>query len=181
MRFMRFALCCLLVALPYTLQANVKSSQEAQTESLRGFVQEFYDWYVPKALSDNSGPAWIIALKTKRHWFSSALASNLREDADAQAKAEGEIVGLDFDPFLNSQDPGNHYEVGKITQKGQKYLVDIYIVSSGKRREKPAVIAEVAQQNGQWLFVNFHYPDNRDLLGVLKLLRESHEKPPSQG
>jgi hypothetical protein len=169
----------LLLVLPYSLQAQAQGSKEVP-QSLRGFVQGFYDWYVPKALSDDSNPAWNVALKTRGRCFSSELALKLREDSAAQAKAEGEIVGLDFDPFLGSQDPGKHYEVSKIAQKDESYWVDIHSVSSGKRQEKPSVIAEVVQKNGQWLFVNFHYPDGRDLLGILKSLRESRETRVSQ-
>ena len=165
----------LLLALPYSLQAQTKGSQEV-SESLRRFVQEFYNWYVPRALSDNAGPAWELALKHKRSVFGSQLAKALREDSAAQAKSPGEIVGLDFDPFLNSQDPAERYEVERITQECASYWADIYGVWSGKKREKPDVVAELLQKNGRWFFVNFHYPEDRDLLTVLRLLRESRQK-----
>ena len=178
MRHSRIAVCCLLfLVLPCLLRAQAKSGREVP-ESLRGFVQGFYDWYVPKALGENVGPAWNLALKAKSSAFSSQLVRALREDSAAQAKAEGEIVGLDFDPFLNSQDPSNRYQVGKITPKGETYQVEIYGVGSGSKHEKPDVIAEVAQKNGQWFFVNFDYPEGRNLLAVLKSLRESRQKPP---
>jgi hypothetical protein len=169
-----------VLTLAHSLHAQAKNDQHVQ-ESLRVFVQSFYDWYAPKALGSNSGPAWNNALRTKEGYFSPGLALKLRNDADAQAKAEGEIVGLDFDPFLNGQDPGEHYEVGKIVQRGESYWVDIHSVSSGKMSEKPTVIAEVVQRNDQWRFVNFHYLNGRDLLGVLKALKENREQPPSKG
>jgi hypothetical protein len=59
----------------------------------------------PKSLKDGTDTAWNLAIKTKSSVFSPQLALALKEDSAAQAKAEGEIVGLDFDPFLNSQDP----------------------------------------------------------------------------
>ena len=45
----------------------------------------------------------------------------LREDAKAQAKVKGEIVGLDSDPFLASYDPCERYEVGTVTQSGEHF------------------------------------------------------------
>ena len=156
----------------YSSRAQVKSGQEV-TESLRGFVQDFYDWYVPKALSDNVGPAWNLALQTKSSAFSLQLVQSLREDSAAQTKAKKQIVGLDFDPFLNSQDPGEHYEVGKIRQQGESYWVDIHSVWSGKKEKNPSVVAELIPKNGSWIFVNFHYQEGGDLLAILKKLRES--------
>jgi hypothetical protein len=47
-----------------------------------------------------------IVLKSK-YAFSPELASKLKEDLAAQEKSPGEIVGLDFDPFLNAQDVGD--------------------------------------------------------------------------
>ena len=87
-------------------------------------------------------------------------------------------MGLDFDPFLNSQDPAERYEVGRISHKGDSYFVDIHGVWSDKRHENPDVMAEVLHKNAHWVFVNFHYPEDRDLLAVLKSLRDSRQKAP---
>lgn len=179
MKSLRAIFYCLLLAMPLSLLARTSGDRDTP-EVLRKFVQSFYDWYVPKALGRNSGPAWNIALKARVSDFSPELALRLREDSEAQAKAEGEIAGLDFDPFLNSQDPRNRYKVGRITNRGENYWVDIYCVLSGKASEKPIVIAEVSRRNGQLRFVDFRYPNGQDLLGVLRSLRESREKPPSR-
>ena len=176
MKFAKITSCWLLFfALPYSLQAQTKGSRGV-SEPLRSFVQGFYNWYVPRALSDNAGPASELALKYKSSVFEPQLARALREDSAAQAKSPGEIVGLDFDPFLNSQDPAERYEVGRIARKGERYRADIYGVFSGQKRKKPDVVAELLEKNGRWFFVNFHYPEDGDLLTVLRLLRESRQK-----
>jgi hypothetical protein len=180
MKLMRSALCCLLLSVPFGLHAQAQGGRNT-LDSIRGFVQGFYDWYVPKSLNESAGPAWNLAVKIKNSVFSPQLAQALREDSAAQAKAEGEIVGLDFDPFLNSQDPGRHYRVGKITQQGESYWVDVHSVSSGKMSVKPSVVAEVVQKNGQRHFVDFHYSNGHHLLRVLKELKDSREKPAPQG
>ena len=176
MRFLKVITCCLLFSsLPYLLGAQTKDSQQGP-QSLRDFVQGFYSWYVPHALSDSAGSAWEFAIKEKSSAFSPQLVQALRRDSAAQAKTTSEIVGLDFDPFLAAQDPCENYEVGRITQRVESYLVDIYGVCSGKKHEKPDVIAELQHKNGHWLFVNFHYPQDRNLLAVLKSLQENRRK-----
>ncbi|MGH9406014.1 MAG: hypothetical protein ACRD3D_09295 [Terriglobia bacterium] len=147
-------------------------------EIVKGFVQGFYNWYVPGALKTQETPAWSVALKYKRSTLSPTLFRALKEDSDAQAKASGEIVGLDFDPFLNTQDPCDRYEVGAVTPQKAGFQADIYGVCSGKRNEKPDVVAEVArQQDGSWAFTDFVYPAiHRDLRGTLAALREQRQK-----
>jgi hypothetical protein len=54
-----------------------------------------------------------IAMEKQGSQFESGLLAALKEDVAAQAAAKGEIVGLDFDPFLNTQDPAESYEVGQ--------------------------------------------------------------------
>ncbi len=171
------AFCLLSMSLPYSLRPQAKKGLHTQ-KSVRIFVAGFYNWYVPIALSDSSTPACNQALRIKRSSFSSKLAEALGEDADAQAKADGDLVGLDFDPFLNSQDPSDRYEVGKITPKGERYSVAIYGMISDKRSKTPDVIAVVERHNGHWQFVNFYYPTNGgNLLTVLRFLRKSRESP----
>lgn len=177
MKFSRILLCCLLfLTVSYSLRPQTESNQEV-SESARRFVQQFYSWYVPRARANSPGPAWDLALKHKSSEFAPELARALKEDSEAQAKVQGEIVGLDFDPFLSAQDPCERYEAGRIVLKGAGYWVDIYGVCSGKRHEKADVVAELIQKDNHWLFVNFHYPKDRNLLAVLKSLREGREKP----
>jgi ribosomal protein L21E len=153
-------------------------TRQQLSDSARDFAQKFYSWYVPIALNEHAGPASDLALKHRSSAFSPELLRALKEDSAAQANSPGEIVGLDFDPFLNSQDPEDRYEVGKVTRKGDSYWVEVYGVRSGKRMEPVAVLAELVRRNGHWTFVNFHYPGphGTDLLSLLKRLREERQK-----
>ncbi|MCU1284060.1 MAG: hypothetical protein JWO13_410 [Acidobacteriales bacterium] len=149
-----------------SVTAQVTKVDEEKTKSPRQFVQDFYKWYVPRASRNNANGAWNLALKYKSSAFTHQLSELLRQDSAAQAKCK-ELVGLDFDPFLNSQDPADRYDLGKITQRGQIYRVDIY-AESEKKSENPSVRAEIAERNGRWLFVNFYYSDGTNLLGLLQ-------------
>jgi hypothetical protein len=130
-------------------------------------VKSFYQWYAPRALRDNPTPAWDSALKLKGPDFSTELVRLLKEDSDAQAACE-ELVGLDFDPILGSQEPAERYEIGRLIPKEQHYLMDIYAVRAGTQIEKPDVKCEVAEEKGHFVFVNFFYRDGGDLLKILK-------------
>jgi hypothetical protein len=149
---------------------------DAAADSARNFVQGFYTWYVPLALDPKGKVASDIALARKPALFAPGLEAALKADSVAAAKSPGEVVGLDFDPFMNSQDPCESYLTGAVTGAGKHYKVEVFGVCSGKRDEKPYVIAEVIPQGSSWVFVNFLYPGNGDLLGVLKSLAEERAK-----
>jgi hypothetical protein len=178
MRIFGIVCCPLLLAASLCLAQAYGGNNGKTAEAVAGFVQEFYSWYLPEALKTQEEPVWNVALKYKRSAFSPALFRGLKDDSEAQAKASGEIVGLDFDPFLNTQDACDRYEVGTVTPQEAGYRVDIYAVCSGKRSSKPDVVAELERLDGSLVFVNFRYPAvGRDLLGILRTLREGRQKP----
>ena len=139
-------------------------------ESPATFVQGFYNWYLSLEFKEKKVSSCVLALREKGPFFSAQLKKALLEDDAAAAKNPDEIVGLDFDPFLNSQETEKSYKVGDIARKGKTFWVNVHAVHSGSAKKKPEVIAEVAQVNGRWVFVNFHSPTGPDLLQTLKQL-----------
>ncbi len=164
-------LSLILCSLPFHCQAPL--NHEAIQQSPKDFVQQFYGWYLPLALKGTEEPAQNLALREKSGNFSKEVYEALKEDSDAQAKADGEIVGLDFDPFLATQDPCEHYVLGKATGDGERYEIPIFAVCSGKQSKRPDVVAQVERREGSWVFINFYYPKvGGDLLSILKRLRK---------
>ena len=158
--------CCSLQAQPTKAPATEKSCGET--------VQSFYDWYVPLALKRSATPAWAIAAKERSNAFSSELSQLLREDSEAQKKVADDIVGLDFDPFLYTQDPAKRYALGKIETKGESCFVQVGLRQQSV--EKPEVTAELVYRHDQWVFTNFHYgksaySQDENLLATLKKLQ----------
>jgi len=147
--------------------------------SCRKFVQQFYNWYLPKAKDEHSGRAGDIVLKYRSNSFSLELRKRLKEDSDAQAKSE-DLVGLDFDPFLNTQDPDfQRCTVGKVVVKTESYWAEVSCVFPGPNPSKSQIMAELISQQGRWLFVNFHYREDSkesDLLSILKGLRKERQE-----
>jgi hypothetical protein len=145
-------------------------------ESVRKFVQEFYDWYGIVSHKNSKLPSDERAIKQKPHIFSPRLIAALKEDFEASSKHSEEIVSLDWDPFLCSQELEDRYEGVDIKKQGKNYLVTVYGVSGGKRNPEPNVIAEVAKCGDHWIFVNFHSPHGGDMLNDLKELKQSRNK-----
>ena len=146
---------------------------DPEVASVRKFVQGFYDWYVPRALKN--GDTELLALKSKAASFAPELRSSLLEDWKASSKNKDEIVGLDFDPFLNSQDPYPRYTVATIKHQGQNWLVGVYGFSPGEKPTEPAVTAKVEKGKRGWRFTNFLYGKGDNLLGTLRQLKHDRK------
>jgi len=174
MRRVLFVLALYVLSSSAVLAAGSSPSQSAVSD----FVQRFYDWYTPLALKSGDTPSWIVALDKHGAQFDARLSRALRKDAEAQSRVPDDIVGLDFDPFLSSQDPEDKYAVGDLTEKDGVYLVSVYGVRKGKRAAKPDVVAELKAAKGSFQFTNFRYGADGDLLVILKQLSDERAHAP---
>ncbi|MDQ5937173.1 MAG: hypothetical protein QG574_4532 [Cyanobacteriota bacterium erpe_2018_sw_21hr_WHONDRS-SW48-000092_B_bin.40] len=166
-----------LVVIVFALVA-IPSAQAQSALSAKGFVQSFYTWYIPQMTKNVPVPSDQRILKERASSFSPTLLAMLKEDLAASAKVTDEIVGLDFDPYINGQDTPKRYLAGKVIPKDKCYWVEVFDLSSGKKGKDPAVIPEVKFVKGQWIFTNFHYPkthipENENLIRILKALKAS--------
>jgi len=165
--------------------AGPAPGEDAQAQSAKAFVKGFYDWYTGEIQKSKDGPV-DDPLKSK-HWpFSAAIVTALKADEEAQAKSPDEVVGIDFDPYLNAQDTCFPYKMGKVTTNGGQYRVEVFDSNcSDPHPEIPTVIAVVEKNGASWRFVNFIYPGEpgqaeSDLLSVLKSLANEREHPVDQ-
>jgi hypothetical protein len=160
------------------------SKSPASSESCRAFVQQFYNWYVKDEKMKGGLTKYDYTLKYKTAMFAPILIQKLKEDAQAAAKTPSELVGLDFDPFINSQENPGRMVAQHATMKGDHCFVDVFDTPHDPvRKNEPDVIPELTLKNGQWIFVNFHYPtikppEKDDLLTVLKSLAADRIKYP---
>src|SRR6266851_10290261 len=170
-QFLVFILC--LLGSSAVFAADPSPQQAAASQ----FVQRFYDWYTPLALKESKTPSSDQALSKRSAAFDPPLLRALKIDADAQRRTPDDIVGLDFDPFLNSQDPDHKYMVGDVTESGGAYLVNVYGVRKGKREAKPSVVAELKPAKDSFVFTNFRYGADGDLVAILKQLADERAHP----
>jgi len=164
------ALCFL--SAPAALADNPSPAQVAAS----AFVQKFYDWYTPVAHQHGKTPSWVVALDKQGAAFDPGLVRALRADGAAQKKVSGDIVGLDFDPFLSSQDPKDKYTVGEATEHDGVYVISVYGVRSGRQNYKPDLVVEVKASKDSFVFTNFRYGADGDLVGTLKTLKDQRAK-----
>ncbi len=136
----------------------------------RDAVARFYAWYVPAA--QKAARTDMRSLRDPRWHFGSALTKALRADAAASAASPGEIVGLDMDPFLNSQDPCTTYAPSGVRRAGDAFLVDVRGTGGCEQHAGPDVTVRVTFQGDTPVFVNFLYPKpaEDDLLHLLSQL-----------
>ncbi len=140
----------------------------AATETPGAFVQRFYDSYLKE-----DAPDWAKTARNRRSLFDPTLANALRDDAVAQARTTGYIVGIDFDPFLGSQGQGNRFAVGHAVPIPAGYRVEVYDLESGPK-SKPTVLVDIAPSGESWIITDFRYPTtSSELLSILRSLRRS--------
>lgn len=183
-----------------TKPANNVSSTKPESpdeKSCHAFVQKFYDWQISQligmfcqhALKGSNASqeaidseeeqcrvasAYRSAAKLNLHRvLSPELQRYLNQEEAIQAKEED--AGLDFDPFLNTQDPSPQFIVDRVHVSGNRCDAVVHGYDSGKQREE--VMPELSRSSGRWVIVNFHYkvdlgdgkpPFDDDLIHMLR-------------
>jgi hypothetical protein len=150
--------------------------------SCQEFVQKFYDWYVSREVLDakvrEGHPSSDDVVRLRPQVLSPELRELLKEDSVAQAKAE-DIVGLEADPFFDSQDPSPKFLVESVSVKDGRCNAVVNGFEEGKKQER--VMPELISSGPTWVFVNFHYvskfPQDENLITMLKMLRDQRNKP----
>jgi hypothetical protein len=176
MRFNRFVAVGLFAILLCTVNAANASKAghlNSDENTCRSFVQSFYKWYLTKDIADSR-------YKERASAFSPQLLKQLNDDYAASQRNSGEIVGLDFDPFLaTNSEPYAKYVVTKVTKNGSNYLVQVE-GSGGNTVGHTYIVPEVSYKNGKCQFVNFHYPDFKppddNLVSTLKFLSDERRQ-----
>jgi hypothetical protein len=121
----------------------------AEEQSCKAFVQGFYDWYWNQFAVDPKADhhTYDDALTLRPTVLSENLTRLIKRD-DARAKAAGGIANLDFDPFLNSQDPTGKYDVVEVSVNGA--------VCRTKLSQRDIDVESKRNGTG-WVFSNIHY------------------------
>jgi|688.fasta_scaffold76582_4 hypothetical protein len=158
-------ICALLVALTPPAMAQ----QQSALDSPGAFVQRFYNSYVKR-----EAPRWGRTVQIRRGLFEPSLSAALQAEAAAQAKAKGEIVGLDFDPFLGSQDPGEAFTVRRVTDLADGARVEVHDQAFPG---KPMVLVDVVPRGGSWVINNIRYPrTSSDLRALLNTAKQNRQR-----
>jgi len=156
--------------------------ESAPEKSCREFVQGFYDWYFDRLNTEKTrqiaSPSDYEVLALRPHLFTLELRKMLHDDAVAASKNPGEIVGLDFDPFINAQDWEGKYWVKSVNVKDDTCHASVWGSDAGKKVD--IVGPELRMIGSNWVFVDFFYPESMgradaSLMGILTDLRNERE------
>jgi len=134
---------------PASQQPTQVSAPAADEQSCRAFVQKFYDWYWNQTSGDSTAKQhdYHETLELKPAALSPELIRLIKRD-DARQIAVGGIANLDFDPFLNSQDPEGKFDVVQVTVKGAVCRAML------SQRD---IVTEAKRTGPSWVFSNFYY------------------------
>jgi len=174
---------CMIAFLIVNAQSKIDDK-----ESARIFVQNFYNWYgkldMANVNGDKNPNPYGLTLSHKPAYLDNRLLKALMEDQKAGEESTDGINGLDFDPFTNAQDVRTGYQTGLVSQKGDKFFVDVHDITSGQSTQailKADLVAtvEVAKVNGHWVFMNILYPKadrGYNLLEILEYQKKERAK-----
>lgn len=156
------------------------TNQTDSSELARGFVQGFYDWYVPFA--DTSGAPGAIdrTLSRKPALLGTRLAAALREDSLARREpghTEPPRELLNFDPFLYSQDPCGPFRADSGKQVSGGYRVWVKEACPGNSFERTPFALDVVSEGGRWVIIDVIYGEKSSLIAQLCQLARSDDQP----
>lgn len=184
----RIIFTSMLVAILTVAMIPSAHAQDAQKQeqSCKDFVQGFYNWYLGRsavnAKSQTAGPAWDDVVRLRPQAFTPELLTLLKADLAASEANHDDIVGLDWDPFLATQDPSTNFVVASAVVNNGRCNAVVNGIAHGKKRE--TVMPELSPSGAAWVFVNFHYkidktqsPADENLIATLKLLADERKKP----
>ncbi|HXY19349.1 MAG TPA: hypothetical protein VEH83_05080 [Gemmatimonadales bacterium] len=152
------------------------AAPDSAAQAAARFVQAFYQWY------ERAGERYEVAVRDSPAYFAPALLGALRLDYAASQASPSEVVGLDWDPFLDTQDPCNPYQVTGTTRRGDTVLVAVNGMCTDRPPQtQPDVLAEVRLVDKRWVFVDFrHVADAGSLVQDLQRLQEAREPAPTR-
>jgi len=167
-------LACLLAVVPSLppaarhAGATASLAQAAADSSalVRRFVQESYDWYVPLAHRTDAFPAYVHLLGRRPPLLTHRLATALRADSVARRDAAAKRALLDFDPFLNAQDPCDAYQAGAVRRARGAFLVTVRARCADPRWQQDPITVTVTVEEKALRIANVAGPR----VDVLRLL-----------
>jgi hypothetical protein len=151
------------------------TTAQTPADSARRLVQQFYDWYVPRAANPRGRDMVMQAATRGPVPFDAELVRWLRIDSIARARAKDEVDGLDGDPYLNAQDPCTAYVTQSVEPAGQSFLVSVLGHGGCAVHQRPDVVVEIIRRGSRWTILEFRDPARKNE-GTIPLLKRLHPK-----
>lgn len=168
-----------LFALTATDAAAQRRTETAQPAA-RLFVENFIARYNGQFKETPERPGDWNPLTLVERSLTPELVRALEEDRAAAAANQDEIVGLDFDPFTNSQDPCETYAAGRTAQRADTLLVELLGRCHDQNPLIPDAVYLLVRRGADFAIADIVYPQGGTLTGVLReLARMRKQSPPT--
>lgn len=156
------------------LSANAPTPE--QRDAMR-WVERFLERYLGDEDQPEMKPeGWSPVQEIERD-LTPKLAAALKADRDAAANSPDEIVGLDFDPFVNAQDFCAPYQARGAAPFQGRLDVVVYNGCGWGHPFVPDMIYALERRGGRWVLADIRYPGGSTLLQVLAHYAEQRKSP----
>jgi hypothetical protein len=117
-------------------------------------AQEFLDWYTPIAAEQNAGPSYWRALNHNPPYLTHALTVLLRADSVERRASNDVGAGINFDPFLATQDPCGRYQAKEARHDTHGYVVMVQPMCSDPRWQPSPHRLTLVGVNGRFVIAD---------------------------
>jgi hypothetical protein len=151
-------------------QRGTDQAAAGDTTGAREFVQQFYDWYTPIATSRIGHPSEWEVLSVHDRYLHPTLYQFLRDDSVASATHSQTRKVIDFDAFLDSQDPCSAYRVSDVTSEVGYVRVRVTPVCANATQQhwqSARPVIQLVAQAGRWKIADVLYDRGPSLKALL--------------
>lgn len=170
------ALLLSLTASAVSAQTSSASDASAVHLEAKRFVELFIERYNGQFRETPERPANWNPLTLVRRSLTPDLWRALEADRAASAANDDEIVGLDFDPFTNSQDPCDTYKAGRTAERADTVMVEILGECHGQNPLFPDAVYLLVRSGREFAIADIAYGHGGSLTGVLRELAEMRKR-----
>jgi hypothetical protein len=126
--------------------------------TVHAFVQRFYDVYTDARSRQQDAMQQVLIRDST--FLDRSLLLALRADMAANRDRNQPRETINFDPFLESQDPCPKYVVSEVHAAGRSYRVTVRPVcptADGQRWQTSRPVVEVVSLGSRWMIANVLY------------------------
>ncbi len=158
---------------PQLARANGTGAQRAAMTYVEGFLRR----YLGQFDESREHPDGWNPLTAIRDDLSAELMAALQADREASVANDEEIVGLDFDPFINAQDVCEGFEARAAAARDTTMDVAVYNTCDWGHPLVPDVIYVLQRRGDRWVIADLRYGGGQSLLEILAYYAEQRKQP----
>ena len=161
-----------------TVRAQLALAPTAAQRDAMTWVDGLLRRYVGQFAPTAQHPAGWTPERIIERDLTPELRAALAADRAAAVANPGEIVGLDFDPFVAAQDFCDAgYAARATSSRGDSVYVAVHADCEWGQPLVPDVVYVLLRRDGRWLVADLQFPGQTSLLRLLKSLADERAKP----